>query len=127
MVVRDTTKKPCPQGYSARKKRVADRSPAVNPKAKHGHRGHGNIAGPGTMPLVPTAFLPGTGEKIAVMTQRARNGEILFHPADAQHDKRNFLDVTKVSALTGEPLAATRLAASERHIIDIDNMEASPS
>lgn len=38
--------------------------------------------GPGRPPS-PTSALPGTPEKEAVLTQRAQNGETLFHPEDA--------------------------------------------
>ena len=35
------------------------------------------------MPLEPTEHLPGTGEKILVMMERARDGYHLHHPDDA--------------------------------------------
>ena len=38
---------------------------------------------PAPLPAVPTAALPGTPEKIAVLMQRRRRREQLFHPDDA--------------------------------------------
>jgi hypothetical protein len=38
-------------------------------------------------------YLPGTSEKIAVMAQRASNGEELFHPGDAGMDEFDLLRV----------------------------------
>jgi len=34
-------------------------------------------------PTMPTSVLPGTTEKVAVMAERAKRGEHLFHPEDA--------------------------------------------
>lgn len=42
---------------------------------------------PGRLPARPTDALPGTPEKLAVMHERAKRGETLFHPDDAQWEK----------------------------------------
>jgi hypothetical protein len=40
----------------------------------------------GRLPQQPTAALPGTPDKVAVMAERAARGESLFHPQDATLD-----------------------------------------
>lgn len=71
---------------------VKDHYPSTS---KFARRGVGNISGNVLLPPLPTAAAPGTLEKLAVLAERARNGQSLFHPADAQHegDRRplNFL------------------------------------
>lgn len=59
---------------------VRERYPIV--ASRYTARGHGN--GPGGYALPePTAAVPGTPEKIAVLERRARDGLALFHPLDA--------------------------------------------
>jgi hypothetical protein len=57
---------------------VKDRYPS---SSRYGRRGVGNIAGGHALPE-PTACLPGTPEKVAVLAARAAAGLALFHPAD---------------------------------------------
>ena len=38
----------------------------------------------GHLPSAPTSALPGTSERLAVLSDRARCGESLFHPKDAR-------------------------------------------
>jgi hypothetical protein len=45
--------------------------------------------GPMDIPPEPTKFLPGTPEKIAVLTWRVENGYLLWHPDDAVRDDDN--------------------------------------
>lgn len=51
--------------------------------SKFGRRGIGNFYGRAPMPPFPTQALPGTPEKIALLTQRAQQRQQLFHPDDA--------------------------------------------
>jgi hypothetical protein len=53
-----------------------------------GRRGIDDFYGRITPPPFPTAALPGTPEKIAILTQRAELGQELFHPNDALLDRR---------------------------------------
>jgi hypothetical protein len=41
-----------------------------------------NFCGQAPLPAFPTAALPGSPEKVAVLAQRARNRQTLWHPAD---------------------------------------------
>jgi hypothetical protein len=51
--------------------------------SKFGRRSAGSQGNArGRLPDVPTNALPGTPEKIAVLTERARAGCTLFHPLD---------------------------------------------
>ncbi len=59
---------------------VRERYPSTS---KFGRRGIGNFFGKGKLPAEPTEALPGTPEKIAVLAERARRKESLFHPDDA--------------------------------------------
>ena len=54
----------------------------------HAYRGFDDFYGRITLPPFPTAALPGTQEKIAILTQRASLGQELFHPDDALVDRR---------------------------------------
>jgi hypothetical protein len=54
----------------------------------HAYRGFDDFYGRITLPPFPTAALPGTPEKIAILTQRASLGQELFHPDDALVDRR---------------------------------------
>lgn len=52
--------------------------------SKFARRGEGNFTGVAPLPAFPTAALPGTPEKIAVLAERARMKQNLWHPDDAQ-------------------------------------------
>ncbi len=56
------------------------------PTSKFARRGVGNFSGQAPLPLVPTTAAPGTPEKLAVLEQRARLKQALFHPADARYE-----------------------------------------
>jgi hypothetical protein len=58
------------------------------PKIAFVRHSHGTAVGPRRLPLFPTQALPGTPEKIAVLTQRAGLGLELWHPEDALLDRR---------------------------------------
>jgi hypothetical protein len=51
--------------------------------SKFGRRGIGSTRNALPLPAHPTNAPPGTPEKVAVLEQRAKNGEALFHPQDA--------------------------------------------
>jgi hypothetical protein len=51
--------------------------------SKYGHRGLGNFNGTAPLPTSPTKAAPGSAEKIAVLAERARLKESLWHPCDA--------------------------------------------
>ncbi len=52
--------------------------------SKYAYRGEGNFNGVAPLPAFPTAALPGSPEKIAVLAERARMKQNLWHPEDAQ-------------------------------------------
>jgi hypothetical protein len=54
----------------------------------HAYRGIHDFYGRFRLPAFPTAALPGTAEKIAILSQRAALGQELFHPDDALLDRR---------------------------------------
>ncbi len=54
----------------------------------HPHHGIDDFYGRITRPPFPTAALPGTPEKIAILAQRASLGQELWHPDDALLDRR---------------------------------------
>lgn len=56
------------------------------PTSKFARRGVGNFSGQAPLPPVPTTAAPGTPEKLAVLEQRARLKQALFHPADARYE-----------------------------------------
>ena len=51
--------------------------------SKFGRRGIGNFNGQAPLPAFPTYALPGSSEKIAVLEERARLKQSLWHPDDA--------------------------------------------
>jgi hypothetical protein len=51
--------------------------------SKFGRRGVGNFNGNCPLPAFPTQASPGTPEKIAVLEERARLKQCLWHPDDA--------------------------------------------
>lgn len=50
----------------------------------HAHVGHGVKVGKARR-AYPTAALPGTPEKVAVMERRAKRGQAIFHAADVRY------------------------------------------
>lgn len=73
---------------------VRDRYPSTS---KYARRGAGNGFGGGAMPT-PTAALPGTPEKLAVLAGRAARKERLWHPLDADYDPMGRFLETVVGA-----------------------------
>jgi len=69
--------------------------------SKYARRGVGSFTGTRPLP-VPTTAVPGTPEKFAVLEERARLGESLFHPADARFPG----DTRPLEFLRREPIAA---------------------
>lgn len=51
--------------------------------SKFGRRGPGNFNGCAPLPAFPTPSLPGTREKLAILEERARLKQSLWHPDDA--------------------------------------------
>lgn len=51
--------------------------------SKHARRGEGNFYRNAPLPTFPTAALPGSPEKIAVLEERVRLKQSLWHPDDA--------------------------------------------
>lgn len=47
-----------------------------------------DFTGTAPLPAGPTEALPGTPEKLAVLEERARGRQTLWHPGDAVHDQR---------------------------------------
>lgn len=60
---------------------VRDRYPSTS---KFAHRGIGDFNGKAKSPPTPTDALPGTPEKVAVLCERARLKQALWHPNDAK-------------------------------------------
>ena len=54
--------------------------------SKYARRGVGNFTGNAPLPDAPTTAAPGTPEKLAVLEQRAKLKQALFHPADAKFE-----------------------------------------
>jgi hypothetical protein len=59
---------------------IRDRFPS---QSKFGRRGVADFCGCGAIPMEPTAATPGTAEKVAILEQRARMHQQLWHPQDA--------------------------------------------
>jgi hypothetical protein len=59
---------------------VRERFPSTSKFARHGVE---DFTGRAALPAAPTAALPGTPEKVAVLEQRARLRQALWHPLDA--------------------------------------------
>jgi len=53
--------------------------------SKYARRGVGNFSGNAPLPEAPTTAVPGTPEKLAVLEERARLKQAIFHPADARY------------------------------------------
>ncbi len=62
------------------------------PISKFGQRGIGNFYGPAARPPRPTAALPGSREKVAVLIERARLKQDLWHPDDSEFDFGRLTD-----------------------------------
>jgi hypothetical protein len=60
---------------------IRDQYPSTS---KFGRRGLGLFYGRVPLPSQPTAALPGSSEKVAVLEQRARLKQALWHPDDAR-------------------------------------------
>jgi hypothetical protein len=50
--------------------------------SKFARRGVGNFCGTAPLPTCSTTAIPGTPEKIAILTMRAQNHQSLWHPDD---------------------------------------------
>src|SRR5437773_11470261 len=57
--------------------------------SKFARRGVGDFNGQSRQAAEPTAALPGTPEKVAVLMERARLGLSLWHPLDAPMDRES--------------------------------------
>lgn len=51
--------------------------------SKYARRGVGNFNGPTPLPSGPTSAAPGSEDKVAVLAERARMRQSLWHPLDA--------------------------------------------
>lgn len=71
---------------------IRTRYPVTSKFARRG-LGIGFVAAP--LPAFPTDALPGSEEKIAVLTQRAALRQELFHPQDAEMPGRVETDVVR--------------------------------
>jgi len=61
---------------------VRDRYPSTS---KFARRGEGNFNGNPDLPPTPTDARPGSPEKIAILAERARMKQSLWHPDDADY------------------------------------------
>jgi len=62
--------------------------------SKYGRRGVLDFYGRAPLPPLPTSALPGTPEKIAILQQRAKMRQQLWHPNDGvRDDEGTQLDV----------------------------------
>jgi hypothetical protein len=59
--------------------------------SKFAHRGVQDFNGGAVLPATPTQALPGSPEKVAVLEQRARLRQALWHPLDAPMDVESRL------------------------------------
>jgi hypothetical protein len=73
---------------------VRERYPSTSKFAK---RGVGNGNGLAPLPLMPTRARPGSPEKVAVLEERARRRQALWHPLDAPMDTESLPQDTHVS------------------------------
>jgi hypothetical protein len=65
---------------------VRDQYPSTS---KFARRGVGDFNGKTVAAAVPTAALPGSPEKVAILEMRARLKQALWHPADAPMDRES--------------------------------------
>lgn len=65
--------------------------------SKYARRGEGNFTGNAPLPTAPTMAAPGSAEKAAVLAERARMKQALWHPLDARFegDPRALAEVLK--------------------------------
>jgi hypothetical protein len=61
------------------------------PTSKFARRGLEDFNGRVDLPPLPTRALPGTPEKVAILEQRARERQDLWHPRDAPMDAESLL------------------------------------
>jgi hypothetical protein len=66
---------------------VRERYPSTSKFARHGI-GNGNEMAP--LPTEPTRARPGSPEKVAVLEDRARRRQALWHPLDAGMDSESY-------------------------------------
>jgi hypothetical protein len=66
--------------------------------SKFGRRGLGNFFGKAPLPPFPTQALPGSADKVALLTQRAQERQQLFHPDDATCATPIAISATVVAA-----------------------------
>jgi hypothetical protein len=59
--------------------------------SKFARRGIEDFYGKITLPARPTAAIPGSPEKIAILAERARQKQSLFHPDDVAFPRRGAL------------------------------------
>ena len=58
---------------------VRDQYPSTS---KYARRGEGNFCGHAPLPSCSTVAAPGSEEKIAILAERAKNKQSLWHPKD---------------------------------------------
>jgi hypothetical protein len=63
--------------------------------SKFARRGIDNFNGKAPLPALPTTAAPGSPEKLAVMEERARKKQSLWHPLDARYagDPRPLVEI----------------------------------
>jgi hypothetical protein len=66
---------------------VRERYPSTS---KFAYRGNGTGNGAAPLPLEPTTARPGSPEKVAVLEERARRRQALWHPLDARMDSQDL-------------------------------------
>jgi hypothetical protein len=94
----------CHTGRASRAKGLCwrcSRSPDVRKRypstSKYTRRGLGHFAGPAPLPTEPTRHPPGSPGKLAVMAERARRKQSLFHPDDTRdEDERDRSNVSGI-------------------------------
>lgn len=64
---------------------IRDRFPS---ESKYGQRPIDDFCGRAKLPPAPTGALPGSPEKIAILSQRAQARQSLWHPLDANMSRR---------------------------------------
>lgn len=69
---------------------VREQYPSMSPFVRHGVA---DFCGRGAAPSQPTRALPGTPEKVAVLEQRARLGQRLWHALDAPCEPKCLAEV----------------------------------
>ena len=67
---------------------VRDLHPSTS---RYARRGLDDFNGRVSLPPFPTGALPGSPEKVAILEQRARQRQALWHPQDAPMDAESFL------------------------------------